>query len=118
MGTLEQLKDFSPEKSGEYYLDLWASWDGREEGFAGLTGYRISLTYEREILLAIDRQEVPQGYCVILRASNLPFTPTKGSRSLFFPPSTAATPGSTTLPLPPGRRAGTLPFRLPTAGLM
>lgn len=72
MGTLEQLKDFSPEKSGEYYLDLWASWDGREEGFAGLTGYRISLTYEREILLAIDRQEVPQGYCVILRASNLP----------------------------------------------
>ena len=68
----EQLKDFSPEKSGEYYLDLWASWDGREEGFAGLTGYRLSLTYERELLLEVDRQEVPQGYCVVLRAGNLP----------------------------------------------
>lgn len=72
MGTLEQLGDFAPEKSGEYLLDLWASWDGREEGFAGLAGYRLSLTYERDILLTVDRQEVPQGYCVVLRAGNLP----------------------------------------------
>ncbi len=72
LGTLEQLGDFAPEKSGEYLLDLWASWDGREEGFAGLAGYRLSLTYERELLLEVDRQEVPQGYCVVLRAGNLP----------------------------------------------
>ena len=40
MGTLEQLEGFTPEKSGDYTLDLWASWDGGEGGFSGLTGYR------------------------------------------------------------------------------
>jgi murein DD-endopeptidase MepM/ murein hydrolase activator NlpD len=72
LGTLDQLGEFTPEKSGEYLLDLWASWDGRDGGFAGLTGYRLALTYDLGIRLAVDRQEVPQGYCVVLRAENLP----------------------------------------------
>ena len=37
-----------------------------------LGGYRLALTYDLGIRLAVDRQEVPQGYCVVLRAENLP----------------------------------------------
>ena len=71
-GTLEELAEMDAPANGSYLLDLWAVWDGEEEGFCGTAGYRVALTYELPIRLTVDRQELPQGYFFLLRASNLP----------------------------------------------
>lgn len=71
-GTLEELAAFTPAKSGGYTLDLWAVWRGAEGGFSGTAGYRVVLEYQLPMALAIDATDVPQGYCLVLRASNLP----------------------------------------------
>lgn len=71
-GTLEELKEYRPKKSGDYGLDLWAVWKGEDGGFVGTAGYRMTLRYRLPMALTIDSEEVPQGYCVVLRATGLP----------------------------------------------
>ena len=75
-GTLEELEGYVPPQEGAYTLDIWAGWTGEPEGFNGLAGYRVELTYQlpedRPIQLAVDNSELRQGYCAVLRASNLP----------------------------------------------
>ncbi len=75
-GTLEELEGYVPPREGAYTLDIWAGWTGEPEGFNGLAGYRVELTYQlpedRPIQLAVDNSELRQGYCAVLRASNLP----------------------------------------------
>ncbi len=71
-GTLEQLAEMETPVNGSYLLDLQAVWNGAEEGFSGTVGYRIGLSYALPLRLTVDRQELPQGYFFLLRASNLP----------------------------------------------
>lgn len=74
LGDLEQLALYTPSANGEYTLDLWVSWDGGEsgEGFAGIAGYRVLLTWDLPITLSVDDMQVKQGYCTVLRVSCLP----------------------------------------------
>lgn len=75
-GTLEELAEYVPPQEGPYTLDVWASWTGDPEGFNGLVGYRVELTYrlpeDRPIQLSVDNSDLRQGYCAVLRASGLP----------------------------------------------
>lgn len=71
-GTLEELEEYRPPRNGDYLVDVWAVWKGRDGGFAGTAGYRVTLSYQIPMRLTIDAEEVPQGYCVVLRATNLP----------------------------------------------
>ena len=75
-GTLEELADYTPPEDGAYTLDIWASWTGGEDSFSGLVGYRAELTYQiprqQPIQLTVDSSQLQQGYCLVLRAGNLP----------------------------------------------
>lgn len=74
-GSLEELADYIPPEDGDYTLDVWAGWNGGEESFAGVAGYRALLTYQlpkQPIRLTVDTVSLRQGYCAVLRAGNLP----------------------------------------------
>ena len=74
-GSLEELAEYIPPQDGVYTLDIWAGWNGGEDSFSGLAGYRAELTYRlprQPIQLTVDTTELRQGYCAVLRASHLP----------------------------------------------
>ena len=45
---------------------------GEEASFSGTAGDRVVLEYQLPMALAMDATDVPQGDCLVLRASNLP----------------------------------------------
>lgn len=74
-GTLEELAEYTPPENGTYTLDVWAGWSGEGDAFSGVAGYRAELTYQlpqQPIQLTVDTTDLRQGYCAVLRASNLP----------------------------------------------